>query len=152
MVGGFRRRARVRGVSSSVRCAAVAMVALRAAGLRVEVRARAALGLRSRGRGRTSPQAQRRLPGLGAAFYRGFPIVRTGTVAFIVSGRPQRRSAVSTLVRLILNQTPLRGLRDMPGARARPRRHGRDVYDDLSSTTAAPGCPRLPLPLLRVAA
>ena len=73
-----------------------------------------------------------------------FPIVRTGTVAFIVSGRPQRRSAVSTLVRLILNQTPLRGLRDMPGARARPRRHGRDVYDDLSSTTAAPGCPRLP--------
>ena len=68
IVGGFRRLALVRGVSSSVRCAAVAMVALRAAGLRVEVRARAALGLRSRGRGRTSPQAQRRLPGLGAAF------------------------------------------------------------------------------------
>ena len=45
MVGGFRRRARVRGVSSSVRCAAVAMVALRAAGLRVEVSARAALVL-----------------------------------------------------------------------------------------------------------
>ena len=69
------------------------------------------------------------------------PIVRTGTVAFIVSGRPQRRSAVSTLVRLILNQTPLRGLRAKPGTRARPRRHRRDVYDDLSSTTAAPGCP-----------
>ena len=68
MVGGFRRLALVRGVSSSVRCAAVAMVALRAAGLRVEVSARAALVLRSRGRGRTSPQAQRRLPGLGAAF------------------------------------------------------------------------------------
>ena len=83
MVGGFRRRARVRGVSSSVRCAAVAMVALRAAGLRVEVRAPAALVLRSRGRGRKSPQAQRRLPGLWAAFYMGFPIVRTGTVAFI---------------------------------------------------------------------
>ena len=40
----------------------------------------------------------------------------------------------------------------MPGARARPRRHGRDVCEDLSSTTAAPGCPRLPLPILRVAA
>ena len=82
MVGGFRRLARVLGVSMGFCGAAVAMVALRAlvSGLRW-VRAR--LVLRSRGRARTSPRAQRRLPGLGAAFYMGFPIVRTGTVAFI---------------------------------------------------------------------
>ena len=83
MVGGFRRLALVRGVSMGFCGAAVAMVALRAAGLRVEVGARAALVLRSRGRKRITLQAQRRLPGLGAAFYMGFPIVRTGTVAFI---------------------------------------------------------------------
>ena len=83
MVGGFSRLARVLGVSMGFCGAAVAMVALRAAGLRVEVSARAALVLRSRGRKRITLQAQRRLPGLGAAFYMGFPIVRTGTVAFI---------------------------------------------------------------------
>ena len=85
MVGGFRRLARVLGVSMGFCGAAVAMVALRAAGLRVEVGARAALVLRSRGVVRTSSQAQRRLPGLWAAFYMGFPIVRTGTVAFIAA-------------------------------------------------------------------
>ena len=67
MVGGFRRLARVLGVSMGFCGAAVAMVALRAlvSGLRW-VRAR--LVLRSRGRARTSPRAQRRLSGLWAAF------------------------------------------------------------------------------------
>ena len=76
----------------------------------------------------------------------GFPIVRTGTVAFIVSGRPQRRSAVSTLVKANFESDALRGGKTSPGA-GPGCPHGRDVAAGTRVGTTAPrGCPRLPLP------
>ena len=51
----------------------------------------------------------------------------------------------ATLVTGIWNQTPLGGLKPKPGTRGRPRRDRCDSCKDLRGTTAAPGCPRLPL-------
>ena len=91
MVGGFRRLALVRGVSSSVRCAAVAMVA--AVGRRYPVGARAcAEALRARSQPRMLEPG---LPRSGGAFsavgqlLTGFPPLRTGTD--VVWPRPQRQ-------------------------------------------------------------
>ena len=146
MVGGFSRLARVLGVSMGFCGAAVAMVALRAAGLRVEVRARGAGSAQPRSSedtssGAASPSGPRGsvLDAFSHRAHRNSGLYR--------ASRGSARSAVSTLVRLILNQTALGGERATPGARAGPHRDRCDFCKALRGTTAAPeGCPRLPLP------
>ena len=84
MVGGFRRLALVRGVSSSVRCAAVAMVLVRA--LRLSffsqwlVLGLNQLGFQPRPLGSRVLRQRRRSPGPGAALQGRSHRARTGTV------------------------------------------------------------------------
>ena len=83
MVGGFRRLALVRGVSMGFCGAAVAMVALRAAGLRVEVRARGAGSAQPRSSEDTSSGAASPSGPRGSVLDAFSHRAHTGTVAFI---------------------------------------------------------------------
>jgi hypothetical protein len=91
---------------------------------------------------------RRRSPGPGAALQGRSHRARTGTdVASGAGGLALQRTCRVARVRFE-SDTPRRGIREARD----PRRHSCDVYKAPSGTTAAPGCPRLPLPILRVAA
>ena len=115
------------------------------AGLRVEVGARAAGSAQPRSCENKSSAAASPFWPLGSVLD-AFPHRAHRNSGLYRRSRGSARSAVSTLVRLILNQTPLGGLGTKPGTRGRPRRDRYDVCEDLRGTTAPPGCPRLPLP------
>ena len=110
------------------------------AGLRVEVGARAAGSAQPRSCENKSSGAASPFWPLGSVLD-AFPHRAHRNSGLYRRSRGSARSAVSTLVRLILNQTPLGGLRARPGARARPNRDRRDACKDLRETKAAPGCP-----------